>query len=796
MWRSPKRRPRRGVRPPRPRPRPLRRLVRDRGDPPRGDPPRGDPPRRRATPGGSVVARVPPTQDGGADRHRRTPERRGGQVGGARASRSRTRRRNRTEEPSRRGRVRGRRRVGLERVGRRETRSTGTRRASSVILAFFEVIAIGVVNAVTDTVIATSITVSTILTTIARGVRSASASITGTATSGGDDRRRRRRWRRRAAPGRRNAPSRRRRRSARRAHRTRRRTRHDPRVVQDGPRGDDATVVREPRQPPGRRLRVLPRRATRTAVKNNRRESEEQPERTTGDRRASPRRPTWRWRRANRTNAHGRAAPRRSFFLGVLVVRFLARRASSTFIYEKIFAALVRAGPATGTRSTVRAPRRLETPPRRGTRPPSRPRLCVSRAFASRARSPVRRGTPRTRARPTRERAFPGAFVRRRRQTPLLRRLAHARSGSAATARAATAPRSQRSTTNATPDEFPDEFDAPPMFASSRETTRHRAWTPAHSRNDVWYPGASGHSPSEEDHEEDHDDDDAKAPSWKFDLDARRTSARPHPSPGGTRVGVPVSTVSRASARAAGPGAKPKGRRRAEVSRRRRDAARARLTAARSASTAASGVVPTPSTTRGARRGPPMVQRVPVREPPAPRGAGSGPPTVSRRRAPPRRTRRWRRREARGRGRRASPLALRKGPSRYAARGSWIPVGGVSFARRSPPRRARRTPRIRTRTQRRRTSRDRPRSRLRPTTGAPKDRSARGFESRRGESPPATPPRGGSASAALASRGGARGARGGGATVVADGRSPRPGGRAKGVPSPRRYPPPTRLGNT
>ena len=137
LRRSPKRRPRRGVRPPRPRPRPLRRLVRDRGDPPRGDPPRGDPPRRRATPGGSVVARVPPTQDGGADRHRRTPERRGGQVGGARASRSRTRRRNRTEEPSRRGRVRGRRRVGLERVGRRETRSTGTRRASSVILAFF-----------------------------------------------------------------------------------------------------------------------------------------------------------------------------------------------------------------------------------------------------------------------------------------------------------------------------------------------------------------------------------------------------------------------------------------------------------------------------------------------------------------------------------------------------------------------------------------------------------------------------------------------------------------------------------
>ena len=80
------------------------------------------------------------------------------------------------------------------------------------------VIAIGVVNAVTDTVIATSITVSTILTTIARGVRSASASITGTATSGGDDRRRRRRWRRRAAPGLRIAPSWRRRRSARRAY--------------------------------------------------------------------------------------------------------------------------------------------------------------------------------------------------------------------------------------------------------------------------------------------------------------------------------------------------------------------------------------------------------------------------------------------------------------------------------------------------------------------------------------------------------------------------------------------------
>jgi hypothetical protein len=110
----------------------------------------------------------------------------------------------------------------------------------------------------------------------------------------------------------------------------------------------------------------------------------------------------------------------------------------------------------------------------------------------------------------------------------------------------------------------------------------------------------------------------------------------------------------------------------------------------------------------------------------------AGPPTVCRRRAPRRRSRRRRRREARGGGRRASPRARRKGPRRYAARGSWIPVRGVLFARRSPPRKARRRARrARTRTRRRRTSRDprrarrrRPRSRTRPTRGAPRDRSA------------------------------------------------------------------------
>ena len=92
----------------------------------------------RDRPGGSVVARVPPTQDGGANRHRETPGRRSRQGGRARASRSRTRRR--PEEPSRRvlrapprrhRRGRGRR----ERVGRRQTPSTDARQASIDIVA-------------------------------------------------------------------------------------------------------------------------------------------------------------------------------------------------------------------------------------------------------------------------------------------------------------------------------------------------------------------------------------------------------------------------------------------------------------------------------------------------------------------------------------------------------------------------------------------------------------------------------------------------------------------------------------